>query len=258
VVATLAVAAGQAGDAATAAEALAWIDDHPAFPVGPDTLGLDLGRVWLHAARGETSTARALALAVAARAQATGCGLLEVTALVDAARLGAAAEAADRLAELSARLAGPFLAAASGFARALAAGDGTGLDLAADGFAAAGARLLAAESATAAAEAHEVAGRRRPAAAARARALRWAGECDGAATPLLRRLAQEPPAAALTRREREVAELAARGRSNREIADALHVSRRTVDSHLDHAYTKLGITTRRELAPALGLTPAPA
>ena len=260
VVATLAAAAGQAGDAATAAEALAWIDDHRAFMVAPDTLGLDLGRVWLHAARGETSDARALALAVADRARAGGSGLLEAMALVDATRLGAA-ETAGRLATLASTLGGPWLAAAATFARSLAArngiGDGAGLDLAAEGFAAIGARLLAAESAAAAAQAHAAQGRRRHEGAARARALRLAGECEGAATPLLRRLAQEPPAARLTRREREVAELAARGRSNREIGEALHVSRRTVDSHLDHAYTKLGITTRQELPTALGLTPTP-
>ena len=258
VVATLAAAAGQAGDARAAGEALAWIDDHRPFPLTPDRLGLDLGRVWLHAARGELSSARALALAVAEQAGAAGCGLLEATALVDAARLGAAGEVADRLTDLAGRLGGPFLPVAARFARGLAAPTPSGedLDAAAAGFVAAGARLLAAEALTAAAEAHGARGRRRAEAASRARAQRLAGECEGASTPLLRRLVQAAPAARLTPREREVAELAARGRSNREIAEALHVSRRTVDSHLDHAYTKLGITTRHELPAALGFAVA--
>ena len=58
----------------------------------------------------------------------------------------------------------------------------------------------------------------------------------------------------LTRRELEVATLAARGLGDREIADVLVVSVRTVESHLASAYRKLGITTRRDLAGALGAT----
>jgi len=56
---------------------------------------------------------------------------------------------------------------------------------------------------------------------------------------------------ALTGREREVATLAARGLPTTEIAARLHVSRRTVESHLDRIYRKLGIDGRRRLAEAL-------
>ena len=52
----------------------------------------------------------------------------------------------------------------------------------------------------------------------------------------------------LTAREREVAEVVAEGLSNREVANRLFISVRTVTSHLDHIYTKLGIGSRRELA----------
>lgn len=52
---------------------------------------------------------------------------------------------------------------------------------------------------------------------------------------------------ALTPAEREVAILAARGMPSQGIAQELVVSRRTVDTHLHHAYTKLGITRRAEL-----------
>ena len=48
-----------------------------------------------------------------------------------------------------------------------------------------------------------------------------------------------------------MATLAARGLGDREIADVLVVSVRTVESHLASAYRKLGITTRRDLAGAL-------
>ena len=51
----------------------------------------------------------------------------------------------------------------------------------------------------------------------------------------------------LTEAERRVAKLAAAGRTNREIADELFLSVRTVEGHLSHVYTKLGIHSRIEL-----------
>ncbi|NMO32643.1 AAA family ATPase [Streptomyces sp. GMY01] len=58
--------------------------------------------------------------------------------------------------------------------------------------------------------------------------------------------------AALTGSERRIAELAADGRTNTEIADSLHLARRTVETHLTSAYKKLGIRRRGELRDALG------
>jgi DNA-binding CsgD family transcriptional regulator len=58
-------------------------------------------------------------------------------------------------------------------------------------------------------------------------------------------------AARLTRREREVATLAGAGVSSKQIAERLFLSVRTVDNHLQRAYTKLGLTSREELAAAL-------
>jgi DNA-binding CsgD family transcriptional regulator len=59
-----------------------------------------------------------------------------------------------------------------------------------------------------------------------------------------------PGAAArpLTRRERQIAGLVADGLGNREIAEQLYLSKRTVDSHLEHVFTKLGFTSRTQLA----------
>jgi DNA-binding CsgD family transcriptional regulator len=56
---------------------------------------------------------------------------------------------------------------------------------------------------------------------------------------------------ALTVRESQVAGLAAQGMSNREIAEALFVTVKTVEWHLKHAYRKLGVGSRRELGTAL-------
>jgi DNA-binding CsgD family transcriptional regulator len=57
--------------------------------------------------------------------------------------------------------------------------------------------------------------------------------------------------AQLTVSERRVAELAAEGRSNPEIAQTLFVTRKTVETHLGHVYRKLDIGGRGELAQAL-------
>jgi DNA-binding CsgD family transcriptional regulator len=54
----------------------------------------------------------------------------------------------------------------------------------------------------------------------------------------------------LTPSERRIAELAAAGASNREIAASLFLSVRTVETHLTSAYRRLGISSRRERAPA--------
>ncbi len=61
-----------------------------------------------------------------------------------------------------------------------------------------------------------------------------------------------PGPESLTASERRVASLAVIGRSNRDIAQELFVSPKTVENHLGRVYTKLGIGSRRELAGALG------
>ncbi len=60
-----------------------------------------------------------------------------------------------------------------------------------------------------------------------------------------------PGAEALTASERRVAELAIGGRSNREIAQEIFVTPKTVENHLGRVYIKLGIRGRKELASAL-------
>ena len=55
----------------------------------------------------------------------------------------------------------------------------------------------------------------------------------------------------LTAQERRVADLAAAGMGNREIAQSLFVTRRTVETHLGHVYQKLGLSSRDLLGNAL-------
>jgi DNA-binding NarL/FixJ family response regulator len=57
---------------------------------------------------------------------------------------------------------------------------------------------------------------------------------------------------ALSDREREIARLAASGASNPEIAQAVFLSRKTVERHLSNVFAKLGVRNRTELAARLG------
>ena len=56
---------------------------------------------------------------------------------------------------------------------------------------------------------------------------------------------------ALTPSERRIATLAAEGRSNRDIAQTLFVTTKTVETHLSRTYRKLDITGRTQLSSAL-------
>lgn len=58
--------------------------------------------------------------------------------------------------------------------------------------------------------------------------------------------AAEPPGTALTERELQVLDLAAAGRSNRQIGEALAVSPRTVEVHMHRVFKKLGTRSRTE------------
>lgn len=57
-------------------------------------------------------------------------------------------------------------------------------------------------------------------------------------------VAADGPLAALSQREYEVAQLVARGLRNREIAEALVLSPKTVETHLTHIFAKLGVSSR--------------
>lgn len=67
---------------------------------------------------------------------------------------------------------------------------------------------------------------------------------DGAVTrPSLRLVDHAPvdPVAGLTRREREVLSLVAQGRSNASICEALFISPKTLERHVQHIFTKLDL-----------------
>ncbi|KOV61855.1 helix-turn-helix transcriptional regulator [Streptomyces sp. MMG1121] len=155
----------------------------------------------------------------------------ELYARYDSVRLGEPGRVVGRLPE------------GSVFARhaeALTRGDGGELDEAAQALEERGFLLFAAEAHAQAVRAH-----RDPRAArlSRTRAVALARRCQGARTPALASLVLGE----LTARQRQIVTLAAAGLSNREIAERLTLSVRTVGNHLYSAYTRLGTGDRGAL-----------
>jgi DNA-binding CsgD family transcriptional regulator len=206
------------------------------------------GRAWLAAAEGRLPEARSTLDQGADDAISIGQGGFATHLLHALARLGGADAAAQRLTALAAVRDTPFIAARAAHVRALIENDPDGLEAAGVAFEGFGAALLAAESFATAARIWRRTGygRRATAAANQGRAL--ADRCEGAHTMALADLEAVTP---LTGRELDVALLAAQGHTNREVADRLYVSQRTVENHLQRIYTKLGIRGRRELATVL-------
>jgi DNA-binding CsgD family transcriptional regulator len=244
----LALGSAQRGDADTAEEAIADLDAEPETSVRMMDSELERARAWTLAARGELPRARAGLLATAAEMAERELYLLESLLLYDVARLGDASAAAGRLEACAAHVDGAFIGLRVRCARAMADGDAAALAETADAFEEIGAMLFAAEAANEAAIAYRRGHEERPAAAAAQRAQLLSASCERARTPSLLR---GTGSAVLTKREREVATLASHGMSSREIASTLYVSSRTVDNHLQHAYDKLGVSSRTELADAL-------
>ena len=126
--------------------------------------------------------------------------------------------------------------------------DGAAMADAADRFAAMGAHLYAAEAYSVAAQLARRASAPRDATRFTALAGSEAGSCEGASTPLLSSRQATGP---LSRREVEIAEMAASGLTNRQIAQRLIVSERTVENHLYRTFIKLDVTSRDELGAAM-------
>jgi DNA-binding CsgD family transcriptional regulator len=165
-----------------------------------------------------------------------GTALAAVADPYDAVRLGAPEKVVDRLSGVFAR-----------HADALTRADGPALDEVAGELERRGFTLFAAE-----AHAQAVGAHRDPRAArhSRARAVALARRCQGARTPALSGLALGE----LTARQRQIVTLAAAGLSNRQIAERLTLSVRTVGNHLYSAYARLGAGDRAAL-PWLTDTP---
>jgi DNA-binding CsgD family transcriptional regulator len=82
-------------------------------------------------------------------------------------------------------------------------------------------------------------------------ALERRARAELAAIGLRPRRVERAGADSLTPSERRVAELAAAGETNREIAQTLFVTEKTVETHLGRAFRKLDVTSRRQLPDVL-------
>jgi len=130
----------------------------------------------------------------------------------------------------------------------LADGDAAGLSVVSEDFERMGDLVAAADAAAHAALEYRRQDLRGSALGCSTRADALAARGGGARTPALRQATEPLP---LTDREREVVMLVSAGLSNRDVADRLTLSLRTVESHIYRAMAKTGTTSRDELVALL-------
>ena len=236
------------GQCAEAAAALARADEVGDSPVATSIGTRERARAWLDACRGDLASARQRTRDALPLAQEDEVYIFELELLHDLARFGAPEEAVDRLQVLAERIDGPIAAIKAAHARALVDRDIATQRAVVDDYEAIDALGLAAEAAAELAEFHRARAENKDATAASRRAAELADRCGGLRTPPLARGAAIEP---LTHREREIALLAAQGRTSRDIGSHLGLSARTVDTHLTRVYRKLGISSRAEIGAAL-------
>lgn len=243
---SLAMAAGQLRQTDIAPGLLVELDTlaegDEALVVGGDEVAA--GRAWLLSALGRPAEGRQVLLDAADRSLARGELLDSLVLLVEVARLGAASDVRSRVVEVGASVDGPVAEVMVSHVVATASRTVDALEHAVERAASLGCDLFAAEAARALGQALRRRGDVRGAARALDRGDDLAARCEGASTPGLTVVDAVVP---LSPREREIAELAASGLSNPEIAERLFVSVRTVGNHLQNVYTKLGISGRTDL-----------
>ena len=242
-------AAAQARDTevlGVARRALDALDPHPAALF--DTT-ISRAHAWASVVEGDPVRGRRLLRQAASSAGSRGAVVEEAWVLHDLARLGRADEVADRLRALSAAAQGDLVAVLADDAAGLASGDPDTLGR--HGGALRHPRLQPARRGVRDGRLGSLGPGSGPAAGDPMGAT-----CHRAGRPLpgprSRRAGGAAGTVPLTHREREIALLAADGLASRLIAERLYVSVRTVDNHLGRIYTKLGLTSRTELAELLG------
>jgi DNA-binding CsgD family transcriptional regulator len=210
-----------------------------------------LAEIDVHLLAGRQDTAIRTAERAVAWARAAGIVDDEAQAIHACLRLAPAPYLAQRLADLATMTDSKLVGVLAEHARALVAADAQSLLDTCERFAAMTAWRIAADAAATAASLFVRRHQSRGAQAAERAAARFEAHCEGVAP---RMTGGTTGPVELTKREREIASLAAAGRSTKEIAERMYLSRRTVENHLYRVYVKLGVTDRTALAHAL--TPA--
>ena len=236
------------GDAAGTHEAAERCRRHTAHPIGLAAGEVDRCLVWERVSAQSGGDVVAAFEAAARRSLASGELLHAAHAFHDLVRIGRADRAEAPLRELALGSDGELLNAFSRHASATVARDAEALRAVAIDFERLGYDLHAAEAWSQTAEQARAGGELRRAMAAHRRATRCARRCEGARTLLL---SSWPDPLDLSRREREIARMTVSGMRRRDIAHQLVISPRTVDSHLQRIYRKLGVHDREGLAQAL-------
>jgi DNA-binding NarL/FixJ family response regulator len=208
-----------------------------------------LSSCWLLAAQGQLTAASKKAEAIGTAAAERGLNAFATLALHEAVRLGSRT-AIDPLVKVAARCETRLAAAMSAHASARGGQDPALLLEAVTKFLELGCEVFAAEAAITAAEMFRNEGRQASARSADAMADAILEGCEGIRTPIVD--GRTVASAKLTARESEIARRAALGLSNRDIAEELFTSVRTVEGHLLRAFNKLGISKRSELRAVLG------
>jgi DNA-binding NarL/FixJ family response regulator len=208
---------------------------------------LRIAEAWLAAAQGNVSAAIELALDAADMARRSGQRAIQMLALYDAIRFGDRSSL-QQLIDVTETVDGELATVHRAHAVAILDRDATETYAATEQFERIGALLSAADAAAQAAVLFESRGDRRHSVEAAATADRLAKECGGIETPALILAAKPLP---LSTREREIANLVGAGLTNREIAERLVVSLRTVEGHVYRACVKLDVTDRAALAALL-------
>jgi len=206
-----------------------------------------LARAWVSAAQGAVSEAIAIVRSAAERASSKGQFAVEVMCLQTAAQFGDPT-CAPRLRELESVVEGPRVGLAARFARALRDGDATEMSSLSEEFESMGDVVAATDAAAHAAVRYRAQELRGSSLTCSARASALAEQCGGLTTPVLYRAVESLP---FTDREREIVSLLAAGLSNREVAERLTLSVRTVESHIYRAMNKTGTGSREELVKLL-------
>jgi DNA-binding CsgD family transcriptional regulator len=204
---------------------------------------LSLASGWAMAASGRLSEATASAQEAAQLARDRGQPTHELACIQAAAQWGDASGAA-RARELAEALSLPLADAIALHAKALLGGDGEGLLAASAGYRGIGDLAAAADAAAQASIAFDESQQHRRGLYAAALARELANECGGLCTPALR----TPEGLKLSGRQRDVVELVVAGLSNRQIAERLVMSVRTVEGHVYRACQRVGAQSREELA----------
>ena len=235
-------ALARAGNLNAAAHALRQMQQcrHPSYAfIESDSL---LASAWVAAAQNRSYEARELACRAAEFARKHGQHAREVFCLQAAIHFGDTAHGS-RLAKLADLVEGPRAALVARWAAGVDDDDGDALLDVSHDFEVMGDRVAAADAAAHASHTFRRHSRRGAALTASCRAGRIIAEC-GATTPNTRAALVPLP---LTDREREIATRISEGLSNKDIAEALTVSVRTVEGHIYRACNNLGIANRTAL-----------